>query len=190
MCLSASSPVLFSGLLVLLRLSSVSFFWGACHFFSSTLQTLTGFLFHGGVLWTSHLKMKNDGLGDNSVKKKPGKTQIGRAIVCSVVGRAVVCRLKAVFYPLLPPTLSLLGKRPGLCLNLLFWITSYLHTVTDAHILFATSSERPEEGHFYFCWVCFSEFVGWLSATASVIGLLILSWEFEKTHFLFTVSMK
>lgn len=147
----------------------------------STLQAHTGFLFHGSVLWTSHLKMKNDCLWDNSVKKKPGKTQIGRA---------VVCRLKAVFYPLLPPTLSLLGERPCLCLNLLFWITFYLHTVTDAHILFATSLERPEEEHCYFCWLCFSEFAVWLSAAVSVIRLLILSCEFEETHFFFTVSMK
>lgn len=146
----------------------------------SVLQTHTGFLFHGNVLWTSYLKMKNDCLWDNSVKKKPGKTQIGRAVVCG---------LKAVFYPFLPPTLSLPGKRPSLCLNLLFWIT-YLRTVTDAHILFAASLECPEEGHFYFCWVCFSEFAGWLSAAASVICLLILSCEFEETHFFFTVSMK
>lgn len=49
-------------------------------FFFSILQTHKGFLFHGNVLWTSYLKMKNDCLWDNSLKKKPGKTQISRAV--------------------------------------------------------------------------------------------------------------
>lgn len=107
-----------------------------------------------------NITLGNDCLQDNSVKKRLGKTQVGRTAVRG---------LKALSPPPLPPTLSLLGKRPSLCLNLLFWITSSLHTAPDAHILFATSSAKRAPWS-----VTFLFLVGFVSVSLQA-GLLLLS---------------